>query len=284
MKPDERGGLWLALLAVFCFSTAPVLVVLADPVSPYEKAAWRMVVATLAVWILTRVQRQPLHYNRQDGRKFLLFGLVTALHFLVFIAAFNFTTIAHAVTVTYIAPVFVTLFSALFLKERIPRRKYIGIAIVIIGIGVLAGFEPSFTPRMLIGDGLALGAAITFALYSVIGRSQRSTYPLLTYAFAVYGVAALWLFPAGLVSFTPSNYGLRQVLALLALGVLPLAVGHTLYNAAVRRTHATYVNLVSSQEVTGGVILGALLLGQLPTLNSVVGAIITLAGIVLVLI
>jgi len=284
MKPDERGGLWLALLAVFCFSTAPVLVIWADPVSPYEKAAWRMVVATLAVWILTRVQRQPLHYKRQDGRKFLLFGLVTALHFLTFIAAFNFTTIAHAVTVTYTAPVFVTLFSALFLKERIPRRKYIGIAIVIIGIGVLAGFEPAFTPRMLIGDGLALGAAITFALYSVMGRSQRSTYPLLTYAFAVYGMAALWLFPAGLVSFTPSNYGLRQVLALVALGVLPLAVGHTLYNAAVRRTHATYVNLVSSQEVTGGVILGALLLGQLPTLNSVVGAVIILAGIALVLI
>jgi drug/metabolite transporter (DMT)-like permease len=73
------------------------------------------------------------------------------------------------------------------------------------------------------------------------------------------------------------------VLAVLGLGIVPLAMGHTLYNAAVRHTHATYVNLISSQEVTGGIILGALLLGQLPSLNSVAGAAITLAGVALVL-
>ena len=284
MNPDERRGLWLALLAVLCFSTAPVLVILADPVSPYEKTAWRMIVATLAVWILTRAQRQPLRYKRQDIGKLLLFGLITALHFLTFISAFNFTTIAHVVTVTYTAPVFVTLFSAIFLKEHIPRRKYLGIAVVILGVGILAGFEPSLTPRMLIGDGLALGAAIFFGLYSVMGRSQRETYPLLAYALAVYGVAALWMLPVGLVTFTPASYGLRQILALVAFGVLPLAVGHTLYNAAIRRIHATYVTLITSQEVTGGVILGLIFLGQVPTINSVIGAVVTLVGIALVLI
>jgi len=284
MNPDERRGLWLALLAVLCFSTAPVLVIFADPVSPYEKTAWRMIVATLAVWILTRAQRQPLRYKRQDIGKFLLFGLITALHFLTFISAFNFTTIAHVVTVTYTAPVFVTLFSAIFLKEHIPRRKYLGIAVVILGVGILAGFEPSLTPRMLIGDGLALGAAVFFGLYSVMGRSQRETYPLLAYALAVYGVAALWMLPVGLVTFTPASYGLRQILALVALGVLPLAVGHTLYNAAIRRIHATYVTLITSQEVTGGVILGLIFLGQVPTINSVIGAAVTLVGIALVLI
>jgi drug/metabolite transporter (DMT)-like permease len=63
-----------------------------------------------------------------------------------------------------------------------------------------------------------------------------------------------------------------------------MAIGHTLYNAAIRRTYATYANLIATQEVTGGVILGALLLGQWPTVNSLIGATITLAGIALVLI
>jgi drug/metabolite transporter (DMT)-like permease len=273
----------LAVLVVLCFSTAPILVILADPVSPYEKAFWRLAVASLAVGLLARGQRQALHYNRRDIGKFLVFGLVTAVHFLTFIAAFSFTTIAHALTITYTAPVFVTLFSTWFLKEPIPARKYIGIAVVILGIGVQAGLEPLLTPRMLIGDGLALIAAIAYALYSVIGRSQREQYPLLPYAFAVYAGAALWLAPAGLISFTASSYGARQILALIGLGIVPLALGHTLYNAAVRRTHPTYVNLISSQEVTGGIILGALLLGQIPSVNSVIGALITLAGVALVL-
>ena len=51
-----------------------------------------------------------------------------------------------------------------------------------------------------------------------------------------------------------------------------------------RRTHATYANLIATQEVTGGVVLGVLLLGQMPTLNSVIGAAVTLLGIALVLV
>lgn len=284
MKPDERRGLWLAVMAVLCFSTSPVFLIWADPLSPYEKTAWRMSIAAVILLALMLVQRRPPRYSRRDGGKFLLFGLVTAVHFLAYIASLSFTSIAHSLTVIYTAPVFVTLFSAWLLKEPVARRKYFGIAVVIVGTAILAGFEPALTPRMLIGDGLALVSAIAFGFYSVMGRSQRTAYPLLTYTFAIYGVAALWLVPAALVTFTPAGYGPRQILSLIGVGAIPLAVGHTLYNAALRRTHATYANLIATQEVTGGVILGALLLGQMPTLNSVIGAAVTLAGIALVLV
>jgi drug/metabolite transporter (DMT)-like permease len=283
MNSDERRGLWLAVVAVLCFSTSPVFLIWADPLSPYEKTAWRMSIAALMLFVFMLAQRRLPHYNRPDGVKFLLFGLVTAVHFLSYIASLSFTSIAHSLTVTYTSPVFVTLFSAWFLKEPVARRKYIGIAVVIAGTAILAGFEPALTPRMLIGDGLALVSAIAFGFYSVMGRSQRTVYPLLTYAFAIYGVAAVWLIPAAAMTFTPAGYGLRQILSLVGVAAIPLAAGHTLYNAALRRTHATYANLIATQEVTGGVVLGALLLGQMPTLNSVVGAVVTLLGIVLVL-
>jgi drug/metabolite transporter (DMT)-like permease len=284
MNSDERSGLWLAVVAVLCFSTSPVFLIWADPLSPYEKTAWRMSIAALMLFVFMLAQRRLPHYNRPDGIKFLLFGLVTAVHFLSYIASLSFTSIAHSLTVTYTSPVFVTLFSAWFLKEPVARRKYIGIAVVIAGTAILAGFEPALTPRMLIGDGLALVSAIAFGFYSVMGRSQRTAYPLLTYAFAIYGVAAVWLIPAAAMTFTPAGYGLRQILSLVGVAAIPLAAGHTLYNAALRRTHATYVNLIATQEVTGGVVLGILLLGQMPTLNSVVGAAVTLLGIALVLI
>jgi len=284
MRPDERRGLWLALVAVLCFSTSPVLLIWADPLSPYEKTFWRMVFGALTVLTMALVQGRRPHYTRRDGPRFLLFGLVTAVHFLTFIAALNFTSIAHALTVTYTAPVFVTLFSAIFLKEPIASRNYVGILIVVTGIAVLVGFQPVLTTRMLIGDGLALISAVAFGFYSVIGRSQRNTYPLLTYTFAAYAVAGLWTLPPAIATWTPEAYRPLQILSIIAAGVVPLGIGHTLYNAAIRRTHATYVNLIATQEVTGGVLLGVLVLGQMPTLNSLVGATITLAGIALVLV
>ena len=54
--------------------------------------------------------------------------------------------------------------------------------------------------------------------------------------------------------------------------------------AALRRTHATYVNLIATQEVTGGIILSYLFLGEVPSFNSLLGAAITLTGIATVLI
>lgn len=255
----------------------------AAPLSAFEITVGRLGLAALWVMALARLNGQPLWPAPTDFPRFLSFGLITALHFLSYIAALRFTTIAHALSLTYTSPIFVTLFSAWLLGEPVTRRKWLGVVVTVIGIGVLAGLEPHLDNRMLIGDALALGSAITFGLYSVAGRSQSARYPLFTYAGTVYGLAALWALPAALLNFTPAGYQPRQMLALLAAALIPLGTGHTLYNAALRRLHATTVNLIATQEVTGGVILGAVFIGQIPHVNEIAGAAIALAGIVMVL-
>ena len=106
---------------------------------------------------------------------------------------------------------------------------------------------------------------------------------MFTYATVVYGAAALWVLPMAALNQNLSNIGLPQLLAIVALGLLPLGMGHTLYNAALRRTHATYVNLVATQEVTLGILLGVLFLGEIPDASSIVGALVTLLGVVFVI-
>lgn len=278
------NGPLLALTAVAFFSTSSVLILWAAPLGAFEITVGRLATAALAVWGLARLTHQPLFPLRADLPQFVGFGLVTALHFLGYIASLSFTTIAHTLAITYTAPVFVALLSAWLLKEPLPRHKWLGVAVTVGGIAVLTGFEPRLDARMAVGDLLALGSAVMFALYSVAGRSQRARYGLFTYAGSVYGLAALWMLPAAALTLTPAGYNPRSLLALLGAGLLPLGAGHTLYNAALRRTHATTVNLIATQEVTGGVLLGALLLRQIPQLNEVVGAAVAVLGIVLVLV
>lgn len=281
---NSRAGVGLALAAVVAFSTSPVLVLWAAPLSPFEITVGRLTCAAVLVGVLARFNSQPLLPRRADLPRFVLFGLVTAIHFIAYIASLNYTTIAHSLAIVYTSPIFVTLFSAWFLGEHVTRRKWLGVLVTVVGIAILAGFEPRFDRRMLLGDVLALVSGVTYGLYSVAGRSQRERYGLFTYAGAVYGLAALWALPAAALSFTPAGYQPRPLLALLGAGLIPLGTGHTLYNAALRRTHATLVNLVATQEVTGGVLLGALFLGQVPQINELAGAGVALLGIVLVLI
>ena len=278
-----RSGVWLAVLAVLFFASSPVLIRLADPLSPYEKTAGRLGIAALGLWLLLRLRGETFRPARRDLPLFAGIGLIAALHFGAYVASLNFTTIAHALAIVYTAPIFVTLFSAWWLHEPIRPRQWLGVLVTVLGIVILAGLEPNWTPRMALGDGLALVSAITFGLYSVAGRQQRTRVSLFTYAIAVYGLAALWMLPAALANFTPSGYTLKPLLAVLALGIFPLGIGHTLYNAALRRTHATTVNLIATQEVTLGILLGALILGELPRSNEIAGALVTLLGIVLVL-
>lgn len=281
---SSRSGVLLAVAAVVMFSTSPVFVLLAAPLSAYEITVGRLAIGATLVAILGRLNGQPMLPARGDLPRFALFGLIAAIHFLSYIASLNFTTIAHSLAVVYTAPIFVALFSAWFLGERITRRKWFGVLVAVLGIAILAGFEPQWNERMLIGDGLALISAVTFGLYSVAGRSQRERYGLFTYTGTVYGLGALWALPAAVVAFTPEGYNVNSLAALLAAGLIPLGIGHTLYNAAVRRTHATIPNLIATQEVTGGILLGALFLNQIPMPNELAGAFVALIGIALVLI
>jgi drug/metabolite transporter (DMT)-like permease len=281
-QPDTRVGLLYITIGTLLFSTSSVLVRWAAPLSPAEIGFWRLVVAAATVWFIARLRGEAISLRRGDLPRFALFGLVAALHFVCYIASLSFTTVAHSLALVYTSPIFVTLFSAIFLREPVARRKWLGILVAVLGVAILAGMETAMDARMVVGDLLALASAVWFGFYSVIGRAQRERYPLLTYAGGVYALAAFWILPAAALTWTGAFSGVA-IVSVLAMGIFPLGIGHTLYNAALRRLHPTVVNLVATQEVTGGVILALLLLGEAPSLNALAGAAITLIGIVIVL-
>jgi drug/metabolite transporter (DMT)-like permease len=154
--------------------------------------------------------------------------------------------------------------------------------VALVGVAVLTGFEPQFDRRMLLGDLLAVGAAVTFAMYSVLGRRERARLPLLTYAGGVYLIAGLVTgpFAGGLFQ---SALPARALAAVFAMAVVPSALGHTLYNAAIRRLHPSIPNLIASQEVTLGILLTWMVVGEPLTWNAAAGVVLTLLGVGLVL-
>jgi len=287
---QAKSGLLYVCIAVFFFSTSAVFVRWSQPFSAVEIAFWRLAVATLLVAIMGLITKQPLLLTRQQIPRFLFYGLITALHFIFYIAALSFTTIAHTLAIVYTSPMFVTLFSWLILREPLPPRKFIGIGLTIIGVAIMAGFEPHYTTCslhgqcMILGDGLALLSAICLSIYTIAGRGERERHPLFRYTTNVYGLAALWLLPFTAYLAFQHAYPLAATVAVLALGIFPLGLGHTLYNASVRKIHATYANLIATQEVTGGVLLGILLLHEIPSVATIIGGIVTMIGIMSVLI
>ena len=102
-----------------------------------------------------RGAKEQRHITRGDWPRFALWGLVTAFHFGCYIASLDYTSVAHSLALVYTSPIWVSLLSWLVLREPLPRRKWVGIFVTLVGMGVLSGFEPAWTPRMLLGDAKA---------------------------------------------------------------------------------------------------------------------------------
>ena len=75
---SSRSGVSLAVAAVIMFSTSPIFVLLAQPLSPYEITVGRLAVGALLVIALGRINKQPLLPARAHLPVFALFGLITA--------------------------------------------------------------------------------------------------------------------------------------------------------------------------------------------------------------
>jgi len=88
---------------------------------------------------------------------------------------------------------------------------------------------------MLVGDVMAFLSALCYALYSVAGRRERNNYPLLKYVFWVYLFAAVFLIPMSATGFVMPAKPV-QIASIILLGLLPTALGHTMYNAGVSVT------------------------------------------------
>jgi drug/metabolite transporter (DMT)-like permease len=282
MSHDESLGIAQAVTATVLFSTGAILVRWAAPLTPVEIASLRLLVGGGLVGAAAWLTGQRLIPRGRELRRLLPVGVIAALHFLAFITSLTLTSVAHCLTITYTAPLFIAALSRPVLGEPLPPRTLPGTLLAVVGIAILAGFEPHFTPRMLLGDLCAVATAVTFALYSVLGRRERGGLPVLTYACWVYLLAGALVAPFALPGLTRPVPG-SALAAVAAMALFPMALGHTLYNAALRRVHPTLPNLIATQEVSLSILLAWLLLGEAPPWSSLVGAAVTLTGVILVL-
>lgn len=287
MPAARLNGVLCASAAAIIFSLSPALArVAVSEIPEGVVAGGRLCIGGLVVICVAVLRKEPFHFQ-QNWKLIAISGVCLGVHFLTYVAAIGRTTLAHAITLVYLSVPMIALLSWWFLSERLARWQWAGVGLAISGLALLTGFEPLATERMLFGDVFAVVCAITFALYSLAGRWRGSDMGLLAYAGSVYLTAAIITVPFAtsslfLTPFDPATVSGSAWLSVVASGLFPMAAGHTLYNAALRLTNATVVNLVSMQEVVLAVVLGALLFAEPLTLVTFLGVVLTFGGVMLV--
>jgi drug/metabolite transporter (DMT)-like permease len=272
--PGVYLSLGLAVIAVSC--AAPLIRLAAS--GPQTVAFWRVAIAASAAWVLLLLRR-PTRATGESTPLVLLAGVLLGLHFSVWIASLYHTSVANSVLLVCTQPVWAALIGRALLKERVPARGWLGITLALAGTAAATGFDHV----RIGGDLLAIAGAILAASYMVVGRHARRTWDTLPYIARVYGAAAVTLLPIVFLSrgtLWPAAGSDWWIL--LALAAVPTGVGHTLYNALLRRLPAYVVATGITGEPIGAALLAYWWIGERPPTATLLVAPLILAGIVLV--
>ena len=97
--------------------------------------------------------------------------------------------LAEAYTLTFIAPMIITMLSVPMLKEVVPGRHWVAIAVGL--CGVVVALRPDQSAFMSVGALAVLAAAVCYALSNVVGRIISRTEPSATLVFWTTGAMAL---------------------------------------------------------------------------------------------
>jgi drug/metabolite transporter (DMT)-like permease len=277
---------WLTLsLAVLFVSFGAILVRLAAA-PPLAVSFYRVAIASLI--LLPFAHRDARRsWPALDGRRRLLLlaaGLALALHFATWIASLSYTSVASSVLLVNTSPVFAIVLSRLFLHEKPPLVVQVAIPIAFAGAALIAFGDWTGSPGSLLGNGLALAGAVTFAVYQVVGRGLRDALPLNAYVLGVWSVAACVLAVLARSSgVVLGGYPARTWLLFTALAIVPTIGGHGLVNKSLRSFPAPTVGLFLLGEPVLASSLAWLVSREVPGPWTLAGGAIVLAALGLVL-
>jgi drug/metabolite transporter (DMT)-like permease len=240
-------------------------------------------IALGAIMVARRGPGQAFRCLRDFGRAGIVLGIVsTALPF--WLIAWGETRIDSGIAAIANAsmPIFVVLLAIRFMPgERVTGSRAVGIALGIVGVGVLVGIQPQGGWAGAVGTLAVVLASVSYAVSTLYSQRKLgdSSGLLVSFASAFWGMVVLA--PFGIAQ-APSDVPSWQALAsVAALGLLGTAIGLLLYLYMVEHFGSSRASLVVYLLPVTALFYGAVFLDEAIRVTAIAGLALILAGVAL---
>jgi len=244
--------------------------------------------------ILLLRNRSSLRVRGKYVLQFFLLGIlgVAASNFFYFYAIEK-TTVALAIVLQYVAPVWVLLYMLARRLQRPTARRVSGVLLAVIGCGLAVGgiaAQRGFPwlaisgPRYnTLGVIAAEMAAISFAFYNVYGQHLLQLFDRWTVLlYALLGAALFWLVVNPPWKIIAQHYSSGQWLFMAVFAITSMLVPFSLYFTGLQYLDPTRAVVTACLEPVWAILLTAVILGEWVSSLQVVGIVIVLSATVLI--
>ena len=284
-------GICLAVLATFIWSGNFIVArwVIKD-IPPVTLAFYRWLTATIIIlpfaWKYFVAERQII---KQRFLFFLLaaFTGVSMFNTFVYIAGHYSSAINMAILGTCSSPIMSVILAKIFLKERIPLLRIVGILVCISGILVLlskGNIQNLVSFRFTKGDWWILAAALTFAIYNTSVRKKPSAMHPVNFLFTIFLLGTIILLPFYLYELNTQGgfaFNTFNLSSILYLGIGASVICFLIWNKAIGALGSGRTALFGNLIPVFSSIEAVLLLNEKITHIHIISFILVVAGLVI---
>lgn len=215
---------------------------------------------------------------------FAAIGVTLFLTAFLYYSSMQMTSISTAVILMYAAPIYVMVFSVLFMGEKFSKIKLVSLILMMIGCCLVSGIIGGLKFD-LVGIILGLLSGVSYAVYNVITKiaSERKNSPLTitVYGFMFMAVIALSISkPAGIITAAAVKPSVVVPL-MIGLGVATFVTPYFLYTLAMRDLPAGTASALGIVEPMAATVYSIILFNEELTWFSGIGMIMILLAVVL---
>ena len=254
---------------------------------PETLIALRLLISSLTIFIpMNLFRRELFKIQKKDLFKFLVLGIfATALQRTTYFYSIDLTTAATAAILTYTYPLFVIIYSSLFLKEKIIPSIVLAAILTFSGVLlVVKVYGVSWLNTSFPGVILGVISSILFAAYLLIIKNLRNHYTNWTLILYADGIGALTLTPIIFASLSEIfNYTQQLWLIILAIAWFPSLMAYLIYSYALKHVQVSKGSILSVIEPLSTAIFAATILHETFEPLQILGVALALTGVVLLL-
>ena len=259
-----------------------------NAITPYGLSTLQMMGARSLVAFVA-ITLYSLLFNRKafktDPKAIWLFALVGLFIYgtgALYYASMVMTSVSTAVVLMYTAPIYVMIFSVIFLKEKLTKLKLISLIVMLGGCALVSGIIGGLRFDAL---GILLGilAGFAYAGYNIVTKIsiQKGNPPITCtlYGFMFMTVVALvFCEPQKTAAVTMQNPA-PIITLFVALGLITSIIPYFLYTLALREIPAGTAASLGILEPMSATLFSIIFLSEKLTVISIIGMLLILSAV-----
>ncbi len=250
----------------------------------FQNVSARSTLAALALIVMNFI-RDRKNAFKVDLKSLLIIALTgfisLTLNNMCYFTSIERSGMSVAAVLMYTAPIFVMIFSAIFFKEKITRKKVAALIITFAGC-ILVSLTSEKNPADNIGILCGLASGFTYGLYSIFMRNPLKKYSPMTVVMYFFCFAALtsYFVVDPVSTFTALSVTHSWIYAIL-LAILCSSAAFSLYSLGLSKTDPSLASIVATLEIVVATVVGFIAFDQQLAWYNYAGIVLVLAAMVL---